>query len=114
MAAGCREAGAGAGIHLASRFSLNLTPAGALASSPAALAAQVRAYPNPTTSRLTLVRPAGAATSAELVNALGQVVRRVALPTPETMLDLRELATGVYLLRLTLDGQPVTKRLVIE
>ena len=103
-----------AGTHLAGRFSLNLTPAGALASSPAARAAQVLAYPNPTTGRLTLVRPAGAAASAELGNALGQVVRRFALPTTETSLDLRELATGVYLLRLTLDGQPVSKRLVIE
>ena len=100
--------------HLAGRFSLNLTPAGALATSPAALAAQVLAYPNPAYDRLTLVRPAGPATSAELVNALGQVVRRFALPTPETSLDVRELATGVYLLRLTLDGQPVRKRLLIE
>ena len=103
-----------ASTHLVGRFSLNLTPAGMLATSPAALATQVLAYPNPAHDRLTLLRPAGAATTAELVNALGQVVRRFALPTPETSLDLRELATGVYLLRLTLDGQPVSKRLVIE
>ena len=103
-----------AATHLPGRFSLELTPAGALATAAAALAAQVLAFPNPTHDRLTLVRPTGAATSAELVNALGQVVRRFALPTAETSLDVRELATGVYLLRLHLDGQPVNKRLVIE
>ena len=103
-----------AATHLAGRFSLNLTPAGVLATGPAALAAQVLAYPNPAHDRLTLVRPAGPAASAELVNALGQVVRRFALPTPETILDVRELASGVYVLRLTLDGQPVSKRLVLE
>ena len=103
-----------AATHLSGRFSLELTPAGALATAAAALAAQVLAFPNPAHDRLTLVRPAGAATSAELVNALGQVVRRFALPTAETSLDVRELATGVYLLRLRLDGQPVNKRLVIE
>ena len=32
----------------------------------------------------------------------------------ETALDLTGLATGVYALRLVLDGQPVTRRLVVE
>ena len=71
-------------------------------------------YPNPAHDRLTVVRPLGAAASDVLVNALGQVVRPVALPTAETTLDLRGLASGVYVLRLTLDGQPVSKRVVVE
>jgi len=97
------------------RFWLNLTPAAApLANAPAALAAQVLTYPNPTTGRLTVVRPVGATATAVLLNALGQTVRTLALPTAETALDLRGLATGVYTLRLTLDGQPVSKRVVLE
>ena len=61
-----------------------------------------------------MVRPAGSAASAVLLNSLGQTVRTLALLTAETALDLRGLATGVYTLRLTLDGQPVSKRVVPE
>ena len=72
------------------------------------------AYPNPTHGTLTVLRPAGTAATGILYNGLGQVVRSVALPTAETVLDLRGLAPGVYSLRLTIDGQPLTKRLVVE
>ena len=97
------------------RFWLNLSPAAApLATSAAALAAQVLAYPNPSHGRFTILRPAGIVAAAELLNSLGQRVRTLNLPTAETTVDLSGLATGVYTLRLTLDGLPVTKRLVIE
>ena len=97
------------------RFYLNLAPAGALATNSAALAAQVQVYPNPARGSFVLTRPAGTgAASATLLNALGQVVRTLALPTAETRVDLAGLATGVYTLRLTLGGQPVAKRLVVE
>jgi hypothetical protein len=97
------------------RFWLNLTPQAApLAAATATLAAQVLAYPNPAHDRLTVLRPAAKAATATLLNSLGQVVRRVALPTAETTVDLTGLATGVYMLRLTLDGQPVVKRVVVE
>jgi len=97
------------------RFYLNLAPAGALATGAAALAAQVQVYPNPARGSFVLTRPAGTgAASAVLLNALGQVVRTLALPTAETRVDLAGLATGVYTLRLTLGGQPVAKRLVVE
>ncbi len=96
------------------RFFLNLTAAGALATATAALQAQVLAYPNPAHGTLTVLRPAGPAATGVLYNALGQTVQTLALPTAETTLDLRGLASGVYTLRLTIDGQPVAKRLVIE
>ena len=97
------------------RFSVVFRVGGALATMPAQRAAAVGLYPNPARTATTLVLPAGAGPgAADVVNALGQVVRRFTLPTAETRLDLRGLATGVYVLRLSLDGQPVRKRLVIE
>lgn len=71
-------------------------------------------YPSPAHDYLLVRYPAAAGGPAELRNALGQLVRRVALLTPETVLDLRGLTTGVYTLHLTLDGQSVVRRVVVE
>jgi hypothetical protein len=96
------------------RFWLSLAPAGALATSTASLEAQVLAYPNPAHGSLTVLRPSGTIAAAELLNSLGQRVRYLALPTAETTIDLRGLAAGVYTLRLRLDGQPITRRVVVN
>ncbi|AMR27554.1 hypothetical protein A0257_10900 [Hymenobacter psoromatis] len=86
-----------------------------LAATPSAAAAQVQAYPSPTHGLLSIVRPAGTpATTATLLNTLGQVVRTLPLPTPETTVELGGLAPGIYTLRLTLGGQPVARRIVLE
>jgi len=96
------------------RFWLNLTPAAAPLATAAALDAQVLAYPNPAHQQVTVLLPVGRVATAELLNNLGQRVRTLALPAAETSVDLHGLAAGVYTLRLTLDGQPVTKRVVVE
>ena len=95
------------------RFYLSLTTAGALGTA-AALQAQVLAYPNPTHGTLTVLRPAGPAATGTLLNALGQPVRTLALPTAETVLDLRGLAPGLYTLRLQTGTVLVVKRVVLE
>jgi Bacterial Ig-like domain/SprB repeat/Secretion system C-terminal sorting domain len=114
LAAGTRYGFTLTDVTAPGRFWLSLTPAGVLATGNAALAAQVSVFPNPSTGQVTVLRPATGAASAEVLNALGQVVRRVALPTAETRLDLRELPTGVYTLRLTTQQGTVSKRLVRE
>ncbi|MDO7876790.1 T9SS type A sorting domain-containing protein [Hymenobacter sp. ASUV-10] len=96
------------------RFWLNLTPAAAPLATAAALDTQVLAYPNPAHGQLTVLRPAATVATGELLNSLGQRVRTLTLPTAETTVNLPGLATGVYTLRLTLDGHPVTKRIVVE
>ena len=96
------------------RFWLNLTPAAPLAAASAASAAQVLVYPNPAHDRLTVLRPAGGAAQATLLNALGQVVRQLPLPAAETTLDLHGLASGVYTLRLALPQGLVTRRIVVD
>ncbi|MFD2786196.1 ice-binding family protein [Hymenobacter rubripertinctus] len=101
--------------RVAGRFVLNLRPNAVLASGSAALAAQVRAYPNPAQGQLTISRPAGAAASAVLLNGIGQQLRTLALPTTETTLNLQGLPSGVYALRVTLaGGQTVVQRVVVQ
>ncbi|RZK54225.1 MAG: T9SS type A sorting domain-containing protein, partial [Hymenobacter sp.] len=78
----------------------------------AAEGAGLAVYPNPAHTYLRVLRPAGAGTEAQLRNALGQVVRVLALPTAETPIDLSGLAPGVYV--LTLPGAGLARRVVLE
>ncbi|SDY68491.1 Ig-like domain-containing protein [Hymenobacter psychrophilus] len=101
--------------HISGRFALNLRPNAVLASGSAALAAQVRVYPNPAHGQLTISRPAGGPASAVLLNAIGQQLRTVPLLTSETNISLEGLPTGVYALRVTLaGGQTVVQRVVVQ
>jgi hypothetical protein len=107
---------------ISGRFRLLFRPATALATTAASLsAADVTVFPNPAHERFTLVLPGLAQAStvqAELLNTLGQVVRRqsATLPATGTQLsfDTAELATGVYTLRLQAGPTTLAKRLVIE
>jgi len=109
-----------ASAPLTRRFSLRFGPAGALAASPATLATAVELYPNPARGSFTVVLPAGLGTGlaqAELLNSLGQVVRRqaVQLATAGTQFRMvtTGLATGVYSLRLQA-GTTLVRRVVLE
>jgi hypothetical protein len=107
-----------AGTSATGRFALEFQPAAApLATAAQALAAQVQLYPNPAASRFHLALPLGATTKpvmATLTNTLGQVVLTRTLTTAETDFDVRNLAAGVYNLRLRLDGTQVVRRVVVE
>lgn len=106
---------------LLGRFTVQFAPAAPLAATSAALAASVSVYPNPARAQATVAVPGLAGTTAvqvELLNALGQVVlrRQAALPAGGTQLVLptAELASGVYVVRLTAGELRVTKRLTLE
>ncbi len=84
-----------------------------LGTAPAALAAQVQVFPNPTTGRFTLALPATRAAQVQVLNALGQAVQTRTATGP-VALDLSGLARGVYAVRVTLGADVVTRRLVLE
>ncbi|MBF9142557.1 T9SS type A sorting domain-containing protein [Hymenobacter properus] len=100
-----------------------LTVTTCLATKSTAPAAELAVFPNPSTGLVTLTltgaQRATAGTGAVL-NTLGQAVARVELPAagsgPLTQtLDLHELPSGVYLLRLNLgQDQWLTRRLVLR
>ena len=85
-----------------------------------ALAALVELYPNPAHATATLAVPAalrqGGAATATLYNALGQAVRRLALPAgaAPVALDVQGLPTGRYLLRLDTALGSLGKALVVD
>ncbi|MDQ2772423.1 MAG: pectinesterase family protein [Bacteroidota bacterium] len=93
-----------------------------LATTAQALGAQIQLYPNPASTSfrvLLLAARTSAVVSAALLNILGQTVRTQRLtatagqPT-ETEMNVRGLAAGVYTLRLTVDGTPLTRKVVVE
>ena len=102
------------------RFELVFAPQQALATVPAALAQQVALYPNPAHASTSLELPARLGTkvvTATLVDALGRQVRTVQLPAQGAVthqLDLHELPTGVYALRLTTELGVIVRKLVVE
>jgi hypothetical protein len=74
-------------------------------------------YPNPSnTGQLTLRLSAGhAAGRATLLNALGQQVQTQALTSAaEQTLSTRQLAAGVYTLRVQLGSEVLTRKVVLE
>ncbi|RZK61063.1 MAG: T9SS type A sorting domain-containing protein, partial [Hymenobacter sp.] len=102
------------------RFSLYFGPATALATNPAALAAQVQLFPNPARGSFTVVVPAElgrAAVRATLFNQLGQQVAEQTIPMTAAgataQFDVSSLALGIYTLRLKSGDNQVTKRLVV-
>jgi hypothetical protein len=110
-----------AAATITSRFTLRFAARGVLATTPALTAAEVTLYPNPAQSAFTVLVPAVAsATSlhADLLNALGQVVRRQDAPLSATgarlAVDAAGLAAGIYTLRLQVGAATLAKRVVIQ
>ena len=110
------------GLASSTRFALVLRPNGALATHAGLQASQVALYPNPAHQSATLLLPAvvdAHTATAVLLDALGRTLWQRTLPIgptgSSTVLDLRALPTGVYLLRLQAGASaPVTKRLTVE
>ncbi|MBO2009294.1 M36 family metallopeptidase [Hymenobacter negativus] len=95
----------------------------AVTSTTSALApAALDLYPNPTQGLLTLrlAQPAGnsAAVAVTVETVLGQTVRAVTLPattaTAGALLDLRALAAGVYVVRVSTPAGALTRRVVVQ
>jgi hypothetical protein len=104
---------------LPGRFSL-LFGASPLATAPAAVADQVKLFPNPAKGSFTVVVPAElgrAAVTATLFNQLGQQVAQQVLPMTaagaSAQFDVSYLSMGVYTLRLKSGDNQVVKRVVV-
>ncbi|WP_345120176.1 LamG-like jellyroll fold domain-containing protein [Hymenobacter antarcticus] len=106
---------------LTSRFTLAFAARSVLATAQALTAANVTLYPNPAHEQFTVLVPAVAgatAVQAELLNALGQVVRRQSAPLAATgarfAVQTAGLAAGVYTLRLHAGGATLAKRVIVQ
>ncbi|MBF9236649.1 lamin tail domain-containing protein [Hymenobacter sp. BT683] len=123
LTAGGTYAFAVAGTSATGRFSLEFRTSGVLATNAAqALSAQTQLFPNPASASFRVQLPllrSKAAVSATLSNALGQTVLTRSLSAPagqaiHAEFDVRGLARGIYTLRLTMDGEQVVRKVVVE
>ncbi|UYZ64725.1 glycosyl hydrolase family 28-related protein [Hymenobacter weizhouensis] len=101
--------GRGIGVVVPLYSSARSTPLAATTATPAAAALAL--YPNPARETVHL-RDAPALTDVTLLDGLGRVVRRY--PTGTPYLSVRGLPTGLYVLRATAQGRPLSRRLVVE
>jgi len=106
---------------LIGRFTLQFSPATALATASAQLAGAVSVYPNPAHEQVTVSLPGvvGAGTvQAELRNTLGQLVHRQSAPLPAAGATLRvptaQLAPGVYMLHLAAGAAVFSQKVVLQ
>jgi len=75
----------------------------------------LEAYPNPVHDQLTLWLDAAARPQAlTLTDLTGKIVRAQPLSSAVQQLSVRDLAAGVYLLRVDYVAGPVTRRIVVE
>jgi len=78
-------------------------------------ATDISVFPNPTHGKLTLVSEhTGTASSVEIYNAMGALVKTQSLLLSETIIDLSDLADGVYTLQVKQDQQPVYTSKIIK
>ncbi len=78
-------------------------------------AANLSLAPNPAHDAFTVQLPAGTTPGpAELLNSLGQVVRRPAGAGPRFTVETAGLAPGIYTLRMRLGTATVARRVVVE
>lgn len=84
-------------------------------------AAEVTLYPNPAYNAFTVLVPAVAGTSqrhADLLNSLGQMVRRQDAPLAATgarfAVDAAGITAGIYTLRLQMGATTLAKRIVLQ
>ena len=103
------------------RFTLHFAQRTVTAATAALTGTEVALYPNPAHAAFTVLVPAVAgatAVQADLLNALGQVVRHQTVPTLATgarfTVETAGLAKGIYTLRLRVAAATLTKRVVIQ
>jgi len=71
-------------------------------------------YPNPVSELLTIEMNPVVETRALLYNSGGQVMADQEITTSKTHLDLRNLASGIYILRLISDHAVVVRKIIVE
>ena len=110
-----------AAASIAARFTLHFAARPALATASALTAAEVTLYPNPAHQAFTVLVPAVAGATqlhADLLNSLGQVVRRqdaaLAAAGARLAVDATGLAAGIYTLRLQVGATTLAKRVVLQ
>jgi hypothetical protein len=71
-------------------------------------------FPNPAKDYLTIRSDLGKELNLELMNAFGQTVKSEVLENASNTLNISELTSGIYFVKISVDGQVGVQKLVIE
>ncbi len=75
--------------------------------------ANVNLYPNPV-DNFVIVQADAEMSKVEIFNSTGLLVNAMEFSGTKTEINTRELSAGVYTVRVTIDGQLISKRLVVK
>lgn len=72
----------------------------------------VKIYPNPTTDVINIELNSNQSTQFNLINSMGQVIRKGTLDTSTNTIDLKKINTGIYFLNIQNDKTQKTFKLI--
>jgi hypothetical protein len=78
------------------------------------LASSVNVYPNPSNGAFTVSLPKGKAFALEVTDLTGKVITKQTVKTATANVQLNPAAKGIYLLKITSEGNTFTKKLVVQ
>ena len=72
-------------------------------------------YPNPNSGEFQIeIKEIAGKYSVELINSLGQIISYQTFDTSPLAIPYNHLSKGIYLLKLTIDGQSLIQRVIVE
>ncbi len=74
----------------------------------------IEIFPNPVQNHLTIQSDLGSDLEVELINGYGQTVLAQTLETSSNTLDISSLASGIYFVKISVDGKIGVQKLVID
>ncbi|MDG1332579.1 MAG: T9SS type A sorting domain-containing protein [Crocinitomicaceae bacterium] len=74
----------------------------------------IEIFPNPAKDYLTIRSDLGSDLEVELINGFGQVVRSERLESSSNTLNISDLASGIYFVKISVDGKVGVQKVVIE
>jgi len=74
----------------------------------------IEIYPNPAKDYLTIRSDLGTNLEVELINGFGQTVQSQILNASSNILDISDLVSGIYFVKISVDGKVGVQKVVIE
>jgi photosystem II stability/assembly factor-like uncharacterized protein len=91
-------------------INVDVIPSGSIGINELSNSLDVSVFPNPVTDKITIIIPDKA--TIEISNINGQIIKTINHDSGETSFDIRDLSSGVYIIRAKTEKEIVTKKFI--